>query len=76
MGIKTVRICDVTGQDLVRPVRMGFVIAGQDIVMEVNQEIAQKFVLSAVNRLSKDDLLAVLEEVFGQTFFTNINKDV
>lgn len=76
MGIKTVRICDVTGQDLVRPVKMGFVIDGQNIVMEVNQEIAQKFVLSAVNRLSKEDLLDVLEEVFGQTPFTVLNKDV
>lgn len=66
MGVKTVRVCDATGEELVSPVYIGFKKDGRDIKLEVNQATANRFVLALASRLSSEALAEVVEEFFGK----------
>lgn len=65
MGVKTVRVCDATGDELVAPFHMGFVLDGKPITLEVNKDVAQKFVLTMARRLNPGDLEEIMVEFFG-----------
>lgn len=71
MGIKTVRVCDVTGEELVSPFYIGFSVEGRDVKLEVNQKVATRFVFALASRLSPDVLAEVAEEVFGKDWDSN-----
>ena len=73
MGVKTVRVCDVTGEELVSPFFIGFSKDGRDIKLEVNQKVATRFVFALASRLSSDALSEAAEEVFGKDWDANLD---
>lgn len=73
MGTKTIRICDVTGDELTSPVTIGFTLEdGRVVKFEVNQKIASQFVLALANRLSPEALLDVVEEFFNKDWENSV----
>ena len=66
MGLKTVRVCDVTGEELVSPFNIGFNVEGRNVKLEVSQKVAQQFVFALAGRLHPDALAEVVAEVFGK----------
>lgn len=69
MATKTIRICDVTGEELTSPVNIGFTLEdGTQIIFEINQKTASKFVLALARRLPDDVFLEVVEDFFGKAW--------
>lgn len=66
MGIKTIRVCDITGEEISLPVNIGFSVDGEDIKLEISHKVAQRFVIALANRVDSDVLAEVAAEVFGK----------
>ena len=64
MGLK--RMCDVTGEALISPVNIGFMVDGQEVKLTVNQKVIQKFVFALAARLEADIFAEVVTETFGK----------
>jgi hypothetical protein len=70
MGIKTIRVCDSTGENLISPFYIGFTTENGDTVkFEVNKEVATQFVIALANRLEPSVLREIVEDFFGKDAF-------
>ena len=75
MGIKTIRVCDVTGDVLTSPVNIGFTLAdGKTVKFEVNQKVASQFVLALASRLPPESLLEVVKEFFNKDWEEQVHE--
>jgi len=66
MGIKTIRVCDVTGKELNTPFHIGFMVDGESVKLEVSQQVAQKLVLVMASKMPDGALEEAADEVFGK----------
>ena len=58
MATKTIRICDITGEELTSPVNIGFTLEdGTNILFEVNQKTASKFVVNPIGKFAIRSLI-------------------
>lgn len=69
-------MCDVTGQELSTPFKLGFKYNGQELVFDVSPEIAQRFVLTLASKVDSEDLESVLDEVFGRNWRPQQNPHI
>lgn len=76
MGVKIVRVCDITGEPLSSPVKLGFRVSGEEVLLEVNMDIAQKLMFAFANRLSNDQINEATEEVFGSNWLDKFKQTV
>jgi hypothetical protein len=74
MGVKTIRVCDITGEPLVSPVRLGFKTNGEEIIFETDMSKAQQLMIAFASRLSNDELIEATEEVFGKNWIDELQK--
>jgi len=74
MGVKTIRVCDITGEPLVSPVKLGFVIGSEQIILEVNMGVAEKLVFALASRLSAEEMEEATKEAFGKNWLDDFRK--
>lgn len=69
------RVCDVTGEELVRPFNIGFCVDGKNVKLEVSHKVAQDFVLAMAAKLDAEALSEVAAEVFGKNWHSHETED-